>query len=158
GELLGALTHLDLVADLELVGRDVDALAVDQDVAVGHELAGGEDGRDELGAVDECVQARFEQADQVFTGVALAAAGFVIETAEALLGDRAVVALQLLLGAQLQTVVRELALAALTMLAGAIGTGIERGLRTAPDVFAKAAVNLVLRGMTLRHRVSFFKR
>src|SRR5690606_18060211 len=126
GELLGALAHFDLVADLDLVGRDVDALAVDEDVAVGHELTGSEDGGDELGAVDDRVQTRLEQTDQDFAGVALAAAGFVIELAEALFGDRAVVALELLLGAQLQTVVRQLALAVLTVLAGAIGTCVQR--------------------------------
>src|SRR5215217_2223977 len=157
GELLGTLTDFDLVADLDLVGRNVHALAVDRYVAMGHELTGGKHGGHELGAVDDGVEARLEQADQVFTSVALAARRFVIKTTETFFGDRAIIALQLLLGAQLQTVVRKLALATLTVLAGAISTSVQGGLRTAPDVFAKTAVNLVFGRMTLRHRVSLSK-
>src|SRR5690606_7058685 len=71
GELLGALADLDLVANLDLVGRDIDALAIDQDVAVRHELTRSEHGRHELGAVNDRVQTALEQADQVLAGVAL---------------------------------------------------------------------------------------
>ena len=49
---------------------DVDPLAVHGDVAVVHELAGGEHGRHELGAVDHGVEPALEQADQVLAGVA----------------------------------------------------------------------------------------
>src|SRR5690606_38189661 len=125
--------HLDLVARLDLIGRDVDPLAVDEDVAVGDELTGREHGGNELGPVDDGVETALEQADQGLAGVLLDAGGFRIELAERLLGDRAVVALELLLGTQLQAVIRGLALAALAVLAGAISTGIERGLRTTPD-------------------------
>ena len=48
--------------------------------------------------------------------------GFGIDAAELLLGDVAVVALELLLGAQLQAEVGQLALAALAVLAGAVFT------------------------------------
>src|SRR5690606_1028772 len=144
GELLGAVTHFDLVADLNLVGRNVDALAVDQDMAMRHELARSKHGRHELGAIHDRVQTTLEQADQVLAGVALDAGSFGVEALERLFRNRTIIALQLLLGAELQTIVRELALAALTMLAGAIGTGVERGLRTTPDVFAKTAINFVL--------------
>jgi hypothetical protein len=116
GELLGALTHFNLVADLDLVGWDVDALAIDQDVAMVDELAGSKRSCHELGAVDDRVEARFKQADQVLAGVAFDASGFAVELLEALFGDRGVVALELLLGAQLQTVVRKLALTALAVL------------------------------------------
>src|SRR5690606_37971530 len=109
----------------------------DQNVAVRNELTRSEHGRNKLGAVNDRVQTTLEQADQVLAGVALATGRFVIKLAERLLGDRTVIALELLLGAQLQTVVRQLALAALTVLARTIGTGVQRGLRTTPDVFAK---------------------
>src|SRR3546814_15200920 len=52
-----------------LVGGDVDALAVHGDVAVVHELAGGEDGRHELGAVDDRIEAALQRADEVLAGV-----------------------------------------------------------------------------------------
>ena len=66
-------------------------------------------------------------------------------------------ALQLLLGAQLETEVRQLALAALAVLAGAVFTAVDRGLRTAPDVLAQPAVELVFCRMALAHRISFQK-
>src|SRR5690606_10348311 len=85
------------------------------------------------------------------TGIALHADGFSVGLAELLLGDVAVVALQLLLGAQLNAEVRRLALAALAVLARAVGALVHRGFRTAPDVFAKTAVKLELRSQTLGH-------
>jgi len=65
GELLRGVLDLDDVADLDLVARDVDALAVHLDVAVVDELARGEHGRHELGAIDHGVEPALEQADQV---------------------------------------------------------------------------------------------
>jgi hypothetical protein len=124
-------------------------------MAVVDELAGGENGRHELGAVDDGIKARFQQADEVFRRVALAAGRFVIRGAELLFGDVAVLALQLLLGAQLHAEVGELALAALAVLAGAVFTAVDRGLRTAPDILAHAAVDFVLRRCALAHRISF---
>src|SRR5690606_37599338 len=64
-------------------------------------------------------------------------------------------ALQLLLGAQLQTEVRHLALAALAVLAGAVFALVHRGLRTTPDVLAHTAVNFVLGRFALAHRIPF---
>lgn len=151
GELAGALLHRDDVTRLDLVGGDVDALAVDRDVAVVDELTGGEDRRHELGTVDHGVQAPLEQADQVLARVALQADRLGVVAAELLLGDRAVVALELLLGAQLRAEVGRLALAALAVLAGAVFAAVDRGLRAAPDVLTEAAVNLVFRLMALRH-------
>jgi hypothetical protein len=121
-------------------------------VAVVHELARGEDGRHELGAVDHGVEPALEQADQVLAGVALDPLGLGVDAAELLLGQVAVVALELLLGAQLGAEVRQLALAALAVLAGAVFAAVDRGLRTAPDVFAHAAVDLVLGRGALGHR------
>ncbi len=76
--------------------------------------------------------------------VALAARGFLVDLAELLFGDVAVIALQLLLGAQLHAEVGQLALAALAVLAGAVFAVVDRGLRAAPDIFAQTAVDLVL--------------
>jgi hypothetical protein len=71
-------------------------------VAVVGELAGGEHGRYELAAVDHRVQPAFQERDEVFRGVALAAGGLFIGARELLLGQVAVIALQLLLGPQLE--------------------------------------------------------
>ncbi len=98
-------------------------LAVDLDVAVVDELAGGEDRRDELGAVDDRVEAALQQADQVLAGVALHADGLGVGGAELLLGNVAVVALELLLGLQLGAEVRELR----TCGAGRAGRGRTHG-------------------------------
>ncbi|MPL88357.1 hypothetical protein SDC9_34377 [bioreactor metagenome] len=143
-ELTRLVAHRDHVAFLHPVGGDVDALAVHGDVAVVDELAGGEDGRHELGAIDDRVETALEQADQVLAGVALDALGFRVDAAELLLGHVAVVALELLLGAQLGTEVRQLALAALAVLARAVFALVQRRLGAAPDVLAHAAVDFVL--------------
>src|SRR5262249_31153713 len=110
-------------------------------MAVVDELTRSEDRRNELGAIDDRVETRLEQADQLFAGVTLAACSFLIGLAELLFRDVAIEALELLLGAQLYAEVGKLALAALAMLAGAVFAAVDRGLRTAPDVFAKTAVD-----------------
>src|SRR5690606_7570356 len=73
GQLTRSFLDLDQIADLRLEGRDVDATAVDLDVTVRNELARGEHGRDELGAIDDRVQTALEEADQVLGRIALAA-------------------------------------------------------------------------------------
>src|SRR6185369_11749044 len=110
------LANLDDIAFLQLVGADIDALAIDLDVAMVDELAGGEDGRHELGAIDHGLQTALEEADQVLRGIALAADGFGVELAELALADRGVIALQALLRHQLDAEIGRL-LAALTVLA-----------------------------------------
>jgi hypothetical protein len=80
---------------------------------------------------------------------------FDVDRVELTLGNVGVVALELLLGAQLRAEVGELALAALAMLAGAVFTLVDRALRTAPDVLAHAAVEFVLGFCTLCHRVLY---
>ena len=119
GELLRLFLHLDRVAVLHQVGRDVDALAVHRDVAVVDQLARGERGDGEFHAVADRVEPALQQFDQLLRGVAAAADGFLVVLAELLLADVAVVALQLLLGHQLGAVVGGL-LAALAVLAGAV--------------------------------------
>ena len=81
---------------------------------------------------------------------------FAEDATELLLGQVAVVALELLLGAELQTEVRELALAALAVLAGAVFTAVHRGFGAAPDVFAHTAVELVLGRGAFGHRLISF--
>src|SRR3981189_1637803 len=122
-------------------------------MAVIDELARGEHGGDELGAIDHGVETALEQADQVFTGIALHPAGFDINAVELALGNVGVVALQLLLGAQLHAEVGKLALAALAMLARAVFAAVPRGLRAAPDILAHTAIDLVFRLTALSHRV-----
>src|SRR3546814_15948050 len=90
----------------------------------------------------------------VLASVALHTVGFKICLLELLLGHIAIIALQLLLRAQLNAEVGHLALAALPMLAGAIFTLVDRGFRTAPDVFTHPAVEFMLGAGALRHVTS----
>ena len=127
------------------------APAVHRDVAVADELARGEHGRHELGAIDDGVEPALQQADQVLGGGALEAPRLLVDAVELPLADVAVVALQLLLGAQLLAVVGELGLAPLAVLAGARFALVEGALGPAPDVLAEAAVDLVLGADALGH-------
>ena len=124
-------------------------MAIDGDVAVIDELTRRKHGWHELGAIDDRIQAAFQQADQVFRGIALAAIGFFIDARKLLFGQVAVIALELLLGAQLQPEIGDLGLATLTMLAGAIGAAIDGRFGAAPNIFAHTAVEFILSGMTL---------
>ena len=122
-------------------------------MAVIDELACGEHGGHELGAIDHGVETALEQADQVFTGVAFHPAGFDIDAVELALGNVGVIALQLLLGAELHAEVGELALAALAVLAGTVFPAVHGALRAAPDILAHTAIDLVFRLIALCHRV-----
>ncbi len=121
-------------------------------MAVVHELARGKDGRHQLGAVADRIQATLQQTHQHLAGVAAHAFGFGIDLAKLLFGQVAIVTLQLLLGAQLRAEVRQLVLPALAVLAGAILALVHRRFRPAPDVFAHPAVDLVLGRGALGHR------
>ncbi len=122
-------------------------------MTVADELARREHGGHELCPVDEGIEPALEQRDHVRAGIAAHADRFGVDAAELPLGNVAVVAAQLLLGAQLDAVVGELALAALAMLAGAIFAAVDGALRAAPDVLPHTAVDLVLRLVALGHRV-----
>ncbi|OIQ65882.1 hypothetical protein GALL_525560 [mine drainage metagenome] len=156
-ELLRGFLDLDYVADLELVARDVDLAAVHLDVAVVDELARREHRGDELGAEHHGVEAALEEADQVFTGIALHPAGFDVNAVKLALADVGVITLELLLGAQLHAEVGELAFAALAVLAGAVFPAVHGALRAAPDILAHTAIDLVFRLTALCHRVLFVK-
>src|SRR5882724_4796666 len=100
--LLRLFAHTHHVTGLDQVRGDVDDLAVDGDGLVRYQLATFGARGAEAHAVDDAVQTRFEQQQQVGAGVALAALGFRKVAAELALQD-AVHALDLLLFAQLQT-------------------------------------------------------
>src|SRR3984885_14618234 len=155
GELLGGFLDFNHITGLQLEARDVDAAAVYLDVTVVDELARGEHGGYELGAIDDGVQTALQQADQVFTSVALHPAGFDINAVKLAFADVGVIALQLLLGTQLDAEVGELAFAALAVLAGAVFSLVHRALRAAPDILAHTAIDLVFRLTALCHRVLF---
>src|SRR5690606_5464173 len=90
--------------------------------------------------------------------IALHPVGFDINRVELTLGNVGVVALELLLGAQLHAEVGHLALAALAVLAGAVFALVDRALGTTPDIFAHTAVDFILGFCTLCHRVLYVDR
>src|SRR5581483_2088572 len=105
-DLLGgaALLQGDDVVGTNLVAGDVDAAAVDQEMAVADELARLRARGGEAEAVDDVVDPRLEHAQEVVARDALAALGrFLVVGAELLL-EQAVVPARLLLLAQLQQV------------------------------------------------------
>src|SRR3954466_14162314 len=131
--LLRLRAELDHVAHIDAARGDVALHAIDADVAMADQLARGPDRRSELGTEDHHVEAALEQADEVLRSVALHLAGVEVVLLELLLGDVAVIALQLLLGAELNAVIADLALAALAVLAWAIFAAVHRALRTSED-------------------------
>src|SRR5579871_3673526 len=145
------LRQLHGIADLHLITCDCDALAVHLDVPMTHELTRRERRRHELGAIDEGVEAAFEQADHILASVALAPGCFLVVAPELPLGDVAVIALELLLGLKLGAIVGELLRAPLSMLTRTIGALVDGALGPAPDAFAHAAVKLVFGVCALAH-------
>src|SRR5262249_22631565 len=152
-QLLRLVLHFDDVADLDAIAWDGHAAAVHLDVAVADELARGEHRGYELRAIDHGIEPTLEQPVHVGSGIALQVDRLGVDAAELALGNIAVIAPQLLLGAQLHAVVGELALAALAVLAGTIFAAVDGALRAAPDVLAHTAVDLVFRLVALGHRV-----
>src|SRR5215831_371576 len=122
-------------------------------MAVADELAGGEHGGHELRPVDHGVEPSLQQPDQVLAGIAPKPDRLFVQPVELLLGNIAIVAAQLLFGAQLDAVVGKLAFPALAMLARAIFAAIDGAFGAAPDILAEAAVDLVLGFVALGHRV-----
>ena len=103
---------------------------------------------------DNRVETALEKANQIFARVTLEAKRFVIIAAELLFRNVAVIALDLLLGAQLRAEVGQFALAALAMLTRTIFAAVYRAFRTAPNILAKTAINFMLCVNTLCHRCS----
>src|SRR5262245_38174916 len=127
-ELLRLLLDLDQIADFDAIARDRDAPTVHLDVAVADELPSGEHGGHQLGPIDHGIEPRLEQPDNMGAEIAFHAYGFVIDAVELPLGNIAVIAPQLLLGAQLHAVVGKLAFAALAVLPGAIFAAVDGAL------------------------------
>ena len=113
-------------------------------------LAGGEDRGDELHPVDHGIQAALQQADQVLRGIPLGVVGLLEIAAELALADIAVIALQFLLGLQLQPEVGGL-LAPLAVEARAVFALVEGGFGPAPEIYPETAVDLVLGADALGH-------
>ena len=146
----GLLPHLDDVAVAHPVGGDVEPPPVHPHMAVVHELARGEDGRHEFHPVNDGVEAALQQLDQVLAGVAPPAHRLVVEAAELLFGDVAVMALELLLGAQLQAEIGGLA-PALAVLARPVFPPVIGALGPPPEIDAEAPVDLVFRALAFCH-------
>src|SRR3546814_18710177 len=106
------------------------------------ERARCENQRRELVPIDDHVEPLLKQSDQIEAGIALHPRGVLIGALELLFGDVAVIALELLLGAELDAEIGHLALTALAMLAGAVFALVDRALRATPDVFAHPAVEI----------------
>src|SRR6185436_16333827 len=115
--LAAALANADDVAGTHLVGRNVDLLAVDGEVAVAHELARLRPRRREAEPVDDVVEPPLELLQEQFAGDALPPIGF-LEVAAELVLQHAVGALDLLLLSQLNAVTHHLRLAGATVLSG----------------------------------------
>src|SRR6476469_2607478 len=135
-ELEGLLAHVDDVGVGDLEGRDVDLLAVDEEVAVHDELAGLAARTGEAGAVDHVVEAALEELQEVVAGLALATAGLLV-VADELLLHHAGGETSLLLLTELQQVLGLLDATA-AVLAGGVGTLLE-GCVAADEVDTETA-------------------
>src|SRR5690606_13003687 len=108
--------HFDHVARLEPVRRDVDALAVDEDVAMRHELASLAPGVADTETVHDVVEPRLEELQEHGARRSFGLSGFLEQVVELLLAH-VVVDAELLLLAQTHPVVARLAAATLAVLA-----------------------------------------
>src|SRR5262249_7196806 len=126
-----ALGHAHGVAGAHRRRRDVDDLAVDGDRTMADELPRFRTRRAEAHPVDDVIQPRFEQLQQVRAGRALALRGALEVQAELALED-AVRAAQLLLFAKLVAVIRRAHArldAVLSRLGVQLALGVERSTR-----------------------------
>ena len=121
-----ARREADDIAFLQVGGGDIELAAVDGDEAVADDLARLVARIGEAEAVDDVVEARFEQADKVLARNAGAADGFLV-VAHELLFEHAVGDAGALLLAQLEAAVGDLA-AARRAGPGRVGTAIEAAL------------------------------
>src|SRR5690606_4268541 len=126
-QVTGLLPHFDDVVLRDPVRRDVDLLAVDEEVAVPDQLPGHVPGLGEPRPVDHVVQPRLQDLQQDVTGLARPAVGLLVVAPELLL-QHSVDPTGLLLLPQLEQVLGLLG-PATAMLAGREGTRLERALR-----------------------------
>src|SRR5947209_4547652 len=97
------------------------------------ELPRREHGWNELRAVHNGVKSALQERNHVRARIAFHADRLLVDAAELPFRDVAIVAAQLLFRAQLNAVVRELALAPLPVLSGSIFTAVDRAFGPAPD-------------------------
>src|SRR5439155_1071980 len=121
-----------------------------QDMPVIDDLARRERGRRQLHAIDRGVEPPLQQLHQILAGIAAPPHRLLIEPTELALADIGIIALELLLGRQLGPVIGRF-LAPLPVLARAVFAPVERTFRTAPQIDAETAVDLVLRFLALAH-------
>src|SRR5215469_438754 len=127
GELKGLPRDLDDVVLGDPVRRDVDALAVDQEVAVADKLAGHVAALGEAGPVDDVVEAALQDLQEGLAGPAGAPGGLLVVTLELLL-EHAVDAPRLLLLPDLDQVLAVL-LPVAAVLARRVRPDLDRALR-----------------------------
>lgn len=132
------------IAGFDQIGRDVHAFAVDHDVAVVDELTRSENGRNEFHTINDGVQTRFQQTDQVFGRVAAAADSFGVVFAHLFFGNVAVVGFQFLFSQQLRAVVGRFAFV-LTVLTRTVFAAVNRAFRATPQIQSQAAVDFEFR-------------
>ena len=120
----GLFLEGDHIVDLAEVGRDVDLLAIDEDVSVVDELTGTCAGAGESDAIDEVVQAGFEDAEEGESGDGRLFLGDQEETTELTL-VKAVVEAEFLLFSKLSAVFGWFSFAVLSVLARAICSFLE---------------------------------
>src|SRR3954453_7096543 len=155
GHLHARRPHLDDVVLADEERRDVDLLAVDQEVPVLDELAGHVAAVREAGAVDDVVEPALEQLEKVLAGLAGTPVGFLVVAAELLL-EYAVDARALLLLPLLQEVLGVLG-APTTVLTRRVRPDLDgalRGLALAAleeQLHLLAAATLAVRACISRH-------
>src|SRR6266550_503443 len=142
GVRLAARLHADLVPDLHLEAGDVHDLAVDHDVPVADQTAGGAAGRGVSHAEGDVVQSPFQHEEQVLARDPLLALRF-LEVVPELPLQNAVDTPGLLLHAELETVARFLGAAVLPVLPGRVAAAFERALlREAARAFEEELLSL----------------
>src|SRR5439155_24386283 len=129
-DVLAFFLDRDHIADPDGIRGDVDKAAVDGDVPVGDELAGVAPRGGEADPVDDVVEPRLQQAEQVEAGDAGHLRG-PVEVEPELALEQEVDAARALLGSQLDPVVGHLAAADLGVHAGRHGATVEGALREA---------------------------
>src|SRR5690606_8060217 len=149
---LGLFTDGDDVAGLDVDRRDVGGLAVELDRAVVDQLARFGAGRTKAHAINDVVQARLEQLDEHFAGVAATTLGFGEVLAE-LFFKNAVHPLELLLFAQLQTVVGSAGARNAAMLAG-LGLELAFRVERAAGALQEEVGTLAARELAFRSNIT----
>jgi hypothetical protein len=115
-EALGALANADNLSGLNLVGCDVDALAVNNDMFVEDELTGSGTCGSDAKTINYIVETRLEELEKVLTGNAFGTFSLSEQTAELVL-EYAISIFGLLLLLQLRAIFGELTTAVGAVLA-----------------------------------------